>query len=56
MRVLILRGVTLEGGTTTKPGDKVDVDNKTAAYLIRNGKAEEISSKPRKKAVKTDDA
>ena len=35
MRVLILRGVTLEGGTTTKPGDKVDVKNSRLSHTER---------------------
>ncbi len=56
MKVLILRGVVLEGGITTRPGDKVDVDDQTASYLIRQGKAKAVKAVPRKKAVKKDDA
>lgn len=49
MKIQILKGVVIDGGKTTKPGDKVEVAEKLALHLIRSGKAKAASVRKRKK-------
>ena len=51
MKVEILRGVVLDNGETSKPGDKVEVGDKFSSYLIRAGKAKVVPV-PKKRAKK----
>jgi len=52
-KVEILRGVVLDNGETSKPGDKVEVNDKFASSLIRSGKAKEVAT--RKKRAKEEE-
>lgn len=52
MKVEIIRGVVIDGGKTTNPGDKVEVSDTLAKSLIRSGKAKKATT-PRK--TKKDD-
>lgn len=47
MKIEILRGVVIDGGKTTKKGDKVEVSDILAKSLIRSGKAKKAPT-PRK--------
>lgn len=53
MRVEILRGVVIDGGKTTQPGDKVEVSDALAKLLIAKGKAK-VAPAPKKTAKKDD--
>ncbi len=54
MKIQILKGVVIDGGETTKPGDKVEVAEKLALHLIRVGKAKAVPARRRKKKDDTE--